>query len=151
MKKSLILLTVFTTISSCKVKEKPEFIGVNKIKIVESNRQFITLKANALFKNPNSIGGELQTDEIKVMINGNALATVSSEAFKVPAKNEFTIPLTAKIETKELIRDKNLSGLLGSLFSQKLEVQYIGDIKYKVLGFSHTYSIDKTESVKIKL
>jgi len=151
MKHTLILLTLALTVLSCSVKETPEFIRVSNIQVIETTSQHITLKADALFKNPNSIGGELQTDEIKVFVNGNDLATVSSEVFKVPAKAEFTIPLTTRIETKQLISDKNLSSLLGSFLNQSLDVQYKGDIKYKVLGFSHKYAIDKTETVKIKL
>ena len=35
--------------------------------------------------------------------------------------------------------------------SKKIKVQYKGQIKYKVFGFSHRYDVDKTENVKIKL
>lgn len=100
--------------------------------------------------NPNDIGGKLKTDEIKVFVNGNEMASVSTESFDVPAKKEFSIPLKANVPTDSLLSDKSLSSLLGSLLSKKIEVQYKGDIKYKVLGFSHTYTIDKTENVKIK-
>lgn len=151
MRQSIILLTLFLTIFSCKVKEKPEFISLRNIAVTDSNSKSITLKADALFKNPNAISGKLWTDEIKVFVNGNEMAIVSSEAFDVPSKSEFTIPLVAKIATKELISDKNLGGLLSSLLSQKLQIQYKGDIEYKVFGFSHKYSLDKTENIKIKL
>ena len=69
----------------------------------------------------------------------------------MPAKKDFTIPLTAKISTDSLYSNNNLGGLLGSLFSKKIKVQYKGDIKYKVFGFSHTYAVDKTEDIKLKL
>lgn len=151
MNRILILLTILTCFFSCKVTEKPEFIKVENIKILESTSKFITLKADAFFLNPNTIGGQLQTDGIRVIVNGNEIASVSSENFKVPAKKEFTIPLKAKIPTDSLFSNNNISSLLGSLFSKKMSVQYIGDIKYKILGFSHTYTLDKTEDVKIKL
>jgi len=150
MKKLLILSTLIVTFISCSVKQKPVFLRVENIKVSESTSKTITLTANALFMNPNDIGGKLKTDEIIVFVNGNEMASVSTEAFDVPAKKEFSIPLKANVPTDSLFSDKNLSGLLGSLFSKKIEVQYKGDIKYKVLGFSHTYAIDKTENVKIK-
>jgi len=78
------------------------------------------------------------------------MASVSTESFKVPAKKEFSIPLRADVPTDSLFSDKSLSGLLGSIFSKKLVVQYKGDIKYKVFGFSHAYAVDETEDVKIK-
>ncbi len=151
MKKTLILLTIFTCFFSCKVSEKPEFIKVENIKVSNTTPKFITLTADAYFLNPNNISGQLKTDGIKVIINDNELASVTSESFKVPAKKEFSIPLQAKIPTDSLLSNKNLSSLLGSFLNKKMKVQYLGDIKYKVLGFSHTYRVDKTEDVKIKL
>lgn len=151
MKKILLLLTISTALIGCSVNKKPEFLRVENIKVLESDSNSVTLTADAFFNNPNDVGGELQTDAIKVFVNDNELATVSSKSFKVPAKKEFSIPLKTTILTKELFNETNLGGLIGSLFSKKLKVQYKGDIKYKVLGFSHTYNIDKTEEVKIKL
>ncbi|MFK7780827.1 LEA type 2 family protein [Psychroserpens sp.] len=151
MKKLIILSTLIMTFVSCSVKEKPEFLRVENIKVLESTSKSITLTADAFFKNPNDVGGELKTDEIKVFVNGNEMASVSTESFNVPAKKEFSIPLRANIPTDSLFSNKSLSGLLGSILSKKLQVQYKGDIEYKVFGFSYTYAVDKTEDVKIKL
>lgn len=150
MKKLIILSTLVITFISCSVKEKPEFLRVENIKVLESTSKTITLTADALFMNPNDIGGALKTDGIKVIVNGNEMASVSTESFEVPAKKEFSIPLRADVPTDSLFSDKSLSGLLGSLLSKKIKVQYKGEIKYKVFGFSHTYAVDETEDVKIK-
>ncbi len=151
MKKLIILLTVFIGLTSCSVKEKPEFIGVQNIKVVDATSKYVNIKAEALFKNPNDIGGKLLTDGIKVLVNDVEMATIVSEEFEVPAKKEFIIPLQVGIPTDSLFSNQSIGGLLGSLFSKKVKVQYKGDIKYKVLGFSHKYHIDKLEDVKIKL
>ncbi|MGV6829230.1 MAG: LEA type 2 family protein [Flavobacteriales bacterium] len=135
----------------CKVKEKPEFIKIESIQVLNTTSQHITLQADALFNNPNHIGGTLSSEGIVVSINDVEMATVSSESFKVPAKKEFTIPLRVQIPTEKIVNKNNLKGLLNSLFSQKLKVQYKGIIKYKIIGFSHTYLVDETEDVKIKL
>jgi len=150
MNKLIILSTIFITLFSCSVNEKPQFIGLENIKVLESTSKFVTFTADAKFINPNDISGELKTDEIKVYVNNNEMATVSSESFKVPANKDFSIPLKTKVPTDSLFSNKNLSGLLGSLFSQEVKIQYKGDIKYKVFGFSHFYRIDQTEHVKIK-
>ena len=136
---------------SCTVNEAPEFIGIKNIKVVESSKTFMTIKGEGLFKNPNDIGGKLQADEIIVYVNGNEMATVTSDSFNVPAKEEFTIPLKVNIPTDSIFSNKNIGGLIGSLFSQKIEVKYQGKIKYKVFGFSHSYTVDETENIKIKL
>ncbi len=151
MKRLIILSTLLIAFVSCSVKEKPEFLRVENIKVLESTSQYVTLTADAFFNNPNDIGGKLQTEGIKVFVNNQEMATIISEEFKVPAKKEFSIPLKVNIPTDSLFSGKSIGGLLGSLLSQKMEVKYQGNIKYKVLGFSHTYKIDKTENVKIKL
>ena len=150
MKKLLILSTILIGFTSCSIKEKPEFLRVENIIISESSSNFITLTADAYFNNPNDVGGELKTDEIKVYVNDNEMANVSTESFKVPARKEFSIPLKALVSTDSIFSDKSLGGLLGSLLNQKMKVQYKGQIKYKVFGFSHTYNVDETENVKIK-
>lgn len=149
-KRILICLISFTTIA-CKVNEKPEFVRVENIQVSESTADHITLTADALFINPNDIGGELKTDAIMVLINDNEMANVSADSFEVPANEEFSIPLKANISRDSLFSNKSIGGLIGSLFSQDIKVQYKGDIKYKVLGFSYTYKVDKTERIKIKL
>lgn len=150
MKKLIILSTICILFISCSVNEKPQFIGLENIKVLESTSKHVTFTAEAKFINPNDIGGELQTDEIKVFVNDNEMASVSTESFEVPAKKEFSIPLKTKVPTDSIFSNKNLGGLIGSLFSKKIKVQYKGEIKYKVLGFSHYYTIDQTEDVKIK-
>ena len=151
MKKVIILSTILFTVLSCSVKEKPEFLRVENIKVLESNANSVTLTADAFFMNHNHVGGELKSDGIKVFVNDNEMATVSSESFKVPAKKEFSIPLKATIPADSIFSNKNIGDLISSLFSKKLRVQYKGDIKYKALGFTYTYEVDKTEDVKIKL
>ena len=103
MKKLIILLTVFIGLTSCSVKEKPEFIGVKNMKVVNATSKYVHIKAEALFKNPNDIGGKLLTDGIKVLVNDVEMATIVSEEFKVPAKKAFAIPLQAKVPVKKLL------------------------------------------------
>ncbi|MDG1041469.1 MAG: hypothetical protein P8O96_01315, partial [Flavobacteriaceae bacterium] len=57
---TILLLLALTT--SCAMKQKPEFIKVDNIKLIEANSKQITLSANAVFNNPNSVGGRLNTE-----------------------------------------------------------------------------------------
>lgn len=151
MKRIIIFSTILLSFFSCSINEKPEFININDVKVLESNSKFITISANAFFVNPNVISGELKTDSVKIFINDNEIASISTGSFEVPAKKEFSIPLTAKVPIDSLYSKENLGSLIGSLFSKKVKIQYKGDIKYKVFGFSHSYHVDETETIKIKL
>ena len=153
MKRIAYFVTIILIITSCSVKKKPIFLKVDDVKLISLRADTLHLGANAYFENPNDIGGKISTDEIKVLVNGTQLAQVSSEEFKVPANKEFSIPLKVVIPTKKVFENnKNgiLGGLLSSLLNQNLKVQFKGDLKYKVLGFSKVYPIDKTEEIKIK-
>lgn len=152
MKKSIIfILVICSLVFNCTFREKPQFIGIDNFKVLDSNIESITISADAEFSNPNDLGGTLQTDALKVFVNDKEIATFSSKEFKVPSKNTFKIPLTVSVATDSIIDKNNLSGLLGSLLSKKIKVQYKGDIKYKVLGYASIYKVDKTETLKIKL
>lgn len=150
MNRLIILSTISSLFFNCSIKEKPLFVNVDNIKVLESTSKSITLTADAHFLNPNDIGGKLKTDEIKVYVNDNEMASISTKSFDVPAKKEFSIPLKANIPTDSIFSNKNLGGLIGSLFSNKIKVQYKGDIIYKVFGFSYKYDVDETETIKIK-
>lgn len=150
--KKLLYFFVLAFILSCSINEKPIFIKVDDLKISSITADTIRLKAKAFFKNPNDIGGKLATDEIKVLIDGVEVAQVSSEEFKVPAREEFFIPLKVVVPAKKVFKNnKNgiLGGLLNSLLNKSVKVHFKGDLKYKVLGFSHVYIIDKVEEIKL--
>ncbi|MFD0991906.1 hypothetical protein [Tenacibaculum geojense] len=154
MKKLVYFLLLFTITWSCSVKKPPVFIKVDDIKVLSYKNDTIRLQANAYFKNENDIGGKIATDEIKVIINGAEVAQVSSDEFKVPARKNFFVPLKVVVPAKKVFENNKqnfLEGLLNSLLNKSVKVQFVGDIKYKVFGYSNIYPINQTEEIKIKL
>ena len=140
----------FTLLFNCSFTRKPEFVRLENIEVIDSNSKTITIRAEALFLNKNDVGGTLKTDDLKVYLNDLELASVISDEFDVPRRKNFTIPLTVKVATASLTSDKNLGSLLGSLLSQSLKLHYKGAIKYKIMGYSSTYTVDEIQDVKIK-
>ncbi|WP_047546945.1 LEA type 2 family protein [Psychroserpens sp. Hel_I_66] len=152
MRNFILLLTLNVVLLSCSVNEKPIFKGIEDVEVVESNSQMVTLKAMALFENPNDVGGNLQSEDIAIYVNDIKLAKLSSESFDVPARKEFIIPLKVDISTDSILKIRGteaIGTILNSLLNKEIKVQYKGDIIYKTLGFSYTYAIDETEMVKI--
>jgi hypothetical protein len=153
MKKGCYFVVLFLLMHSCSVKEYPVFIKVDNVKLIAVASDTIRLQVNAYFQNPNDVGGKISTDEIKVIINGAEVARVSSDEFKVPARNEFSIPLKVVIPSKRIFENnKNgiLGGLINSIFKKSIKVTFKGNLKYKVFGFSNTYPVDITKDLKIK-
>lgn len=151
IRRILFILVFFTTVFNCSVNEQPEFLGLENIKVVDSNIKNITVSADAHFLNPNDVGGILKTDDLKVFINGTEVAQFISEELEVPSKKDFKVPLTISISTDSIAHKNSINGLLSSLFYRELKVQYKGEIKYKIFGYSSTYDVDETQNVKIKL
>lgn len=153
MKKFILVFLTLILLSSCKINEKPEFLRVDKVDVVSANLNTISLEADAIFLNHNHLGGTLKTDNIDVYIDEHLIAKVSTEEFKVPAQNEFAVPLSVNFDTAKLLEDKE-GDLLGSLINQflnrKVLVQFKGDLVYRVAGYSSSYSINHVEEIEIK-
>lgn len=149
---TLLLLIVLTT--ACTIKQKPEFIKIDGIQLVDANSKTLTLKAEALFNNPNDVGGRLNTEGVNVFVNDILMGVVRAEEFKVPANKDFRVPLQIEVNTKDLLKkDQNgfLGGLLNSVLNRTLKVKYEGVIQFKAFSFSYSYPINKTETINIKL
>ena len=153
MKKAFSILMLCVFFFGCNIKKKPEFIGVENIVIAKASLDTINLKANAIFKNGNDLGGTLLTDEIKVFVDSTYVATVSSKAFKVPPRDEFTVPLFVKLPTSKLLQEGN-EGLFGTILKQvldnKMVVHFKGDLTYKLAGIAFDYPVDHSEEITIK-
>jgi len=153
MKNAISLLALLLLCFSCKLHKKPEFLRVENIEVVKANLKNVELKANAIFKNPNSLGGKLWTNDIKVFIDEKYIGTVTAEEFKVPAKKDFSIPLTVKFSASKIIKNNKgnlLSAILKQVLEKKVVVNFKGDLGYKVIGFTSNYAIDYTEEIVIK-
>ena len=151
MKKLVYFSILFLLISSCTLNKKPVFIKVANFEVVSIGSDTIRLKAVAFFKNPNDVGGSISSEGIRIVLNGAEIANVSSEEFEVPARAAFEIPLNVVIPTKKVIENNKsggVGGLMSSILNRSIKVQFKGNLKYKVLGFSNVYPIDKTEDIK---
>ncbi len=113
----------------------------------------ITLKADAIFNNPNSLQGTLSIEDIHVFVDNIDVGTISSQEFDVPAQSEFAIPLEGTFSLSK-IYEENKNTLLGSVLkviqTDSLDIQYKGIIRYHLGDFSYPYTIDKYKKVSLK-
>jgi hypothetical protein len=152
MKNKLYFLVLVLVLSSCSLQKEPVFIKVDNVKVLSIAADTIKLKAIAFFENPNNVGGSISTDEIKIYVNDTEVAKVFSEKLKVPAKDNFSIPMTAYIPTKNILSsNKNgvLGGLLNSLLTKKVKVRIKGNLHFSVFGFKKEFLVDKTQEIKL--
>jgi LEA14-like dessication related protein len=107
-----------------------------------------TLKANAVFFNPNNVKGKLKKIDVEIFVNGKKAAKVNQEFNTViPANSEFTIPLTVDLAMKELGLKDTILGMLGG---KKFEVRYAGFLKLSYKGFPIKVPVDYKDDVRIR-
>ncbi|MGB0896394.1 MAG: hypothetical protein ACPGU9_01100 [Flavobacteriaceae bacterium] len=150
MKQIAALLIIISMLSSC-VSKQIEYQGVDNINILSLSGQEITLSADAIFKNPNILGGKVIPDNIVVFIDDKEVTSVKSEEFRVPAKEEFSVPLEVTIPFDKIPGNKN-GGLLGAVLgsiNKAHKVTFKGVLYYRVAGFKSTYNINHTEDIKL--
>jgi len=107
-----------------------------------------TLKANAMFYNPNNTRMKLKHIDIDVFLKGKKVAEVDQKlALLIPAKGEFSIPLEVKLAMKELGFIDTLLGMIGG---KKMEIQYVGHLKLTYHGFPIRVPVDYKDEIKVK-
>ncbi|WP_299220686.1 hypothetical protein [uncultured Aquimarina sp.] len=152
MKKLLLLSTIFAVITSCSVSKKPEFKYVANIDVKNISMRNVTIKADAVFNNPNNLNGKLSVDDIHVFVDNIDVGTISSQEFDVPSKKEFTIPLEGTFSLSKIYKE-NKNNLLGSVLkmaqTDSLLIHYKGNIRYHLGNFSYPYKIDKEQKISL--
>ncbi len=153
MKKMLILLLI-ASIWSCTGPQEPVFLRLQDVKVTKISTRNITITGEALFHNPNAIGGTLVSTDIDVISNDVVIAQIAQEqATKLPTQAEFSIPLSFNTSPKELF-DKNGKGVLGgvinALLDRTVKLQYKGKVKFKIAGLPFETPIEFEEEVELK-
>lgn len=147
-------ILIFFAFTSCTLSEKPTFVSIEKIDLDKVSTDEITFNAAAIFKNPNSIGGKISSDVIDIYVDSIQVGQLFPSNFTVPAKKEFNIPLEGKISTGKILKQKNgdfLSNIMSIIKSQKVAITFKGDIQFKKGFLKHTYHINETNEISIKL
>lgn len=144
---SLVIVAVLFVFSSC---QKPgEKIVLRQIRdvVVDASTE-PTLKANAIFYNPNNIRGRLKRINVDIYVDGKKAARVDQKLKTlVPARSEFTVPLEVKLSIKELGFMDTLLGVLGG---KKFEVRYEGSLKLSRNGIPFRVPVKYKDEVRIR-
>lgn len=150
--KNTLLLILLLSFTACKVNKNPEFKSIKNVRINNYSISTISVSADLVFFNPNSIGGNLELTDLKIYSKNLLLTTIKSKTFKAPAKKEFTIPLTTEIRTSNLIKNrKDLMNLaMNAGLDMEIPLHYKGTIIYKLAGLKYNYPIDFETTVPLK-
>src|SRR5690606_11726606 len=140
-------LLVITLVTGChRPQEEIQLRTINDV-VVDATTD-LTLKANAVFYNPNKMRGKLKNIDVEIFVNGKKAANVKQKYNeKIPAQSEFTIPLQVNLAMKELGTLETLWGLIGG---KKFEVRYKGSIRLSYKGVPFSVPVEYKDDIRVR-
>lgn len=144
---TLLPLLLLLFVAGCKAPD--EDIVLRNIKdVVVDAHDDPTLKANAIFFNPNKVRGRLKKIDVAISVNGRRVGHVD-QGFNtvIPANGEFTVPLQVNLAMKELGFMDTLLGMVGG---KKMDIRYEGFLKLSYHGIPIKVPINHKDEIRIR-
>lgn len=151
----LSILCLFTLLfSACDSVDYPEFRKMENVKfksISFSGGPSVTLKADAIFFNPNPVGANVTEVDLDVYINGKKVTNIRQDVrAEMKSNSEFTLPLDFKVPLKEVFND--LKPSLGNLLKKrKIDYRMDGTLKVGVGSVEVAVPVDYAGEEEVRL
>ena len=144
---TLLAFTMTVLLAGCQ-KPKEDIVLKTIRDVVVDATSDPTLKANAIFYNPNNMQGKLRNIDVEIFVNGKKAANVKQDYnTKIPARAEFTVPLQVNLAMKELGTMETIWGVLGG---KKFEVRYLGSVRLSYKGVPFKVPVDYKDDVRVR-
>lgn len=149
MKKWVYVVLLGMAIAGCKGPEyPPEFRSVENLRLAEVNGNTAKLKGDAVFYNPNDEKMTLRAVDVDIWIEDKEIGKVTqNEKIKIPASEEFTVPLDAEVRIEDM---GIVSTLLNVLGGRKMKVRYEGHIKATMRGLPIKVPVEYDGEVRLR-
>ncbi len=152
--KNLSIVLVCLLMTACTLTEKPSFINVDDVRVIEAKAKMVSIDANLVFYNPNDLGVRLEKVSIKPIVNEVEMGEVNTiKDIHIESKGNFEVPVNFSFNPKAMWQEEKgaLIGTLINTFSNKpVKVQYKGVVTLEIAGVSFDVPIDHTEEVVLK-
>ncbi len=153
MRLYLSSIVISLLLIGCTVTEKPEFVTVRSLDVVNTSLENFTVEANIIFLNKNGVGGTLEAKDFHVLMDSIDIATVTSKPFHVPKKEKFELPLRAVIPFEKVFKDTKqnlLNAIMHVISKKKITLTYKGDIRYKLGVFHYDYPVAYKQEILLQ-
>ena len=153
MRKICYVLFLSLIVFSCTFTEQPNFIKIKNVRVQKANLSKVIINADALFENLNDIGGNLELNKLEVFANNIKVSNISTKKFKVPIKDNFSIPIKVSFSPKQIFDDHKKgfpSNIFKSIKNKQVTILYKGVITYSLGDFSYDYNINYSQKIALK-
>ena len=148
----LVGLVLMISVLSCTTTEEPVFQKMADVQVTNIQKGVVTVTAEAVYYNPNDVGGQLESTDIQLIANGVEAATVQQQ-FKteLKPKSEFRVPIEVQFPLEKVIQDKNnlISGALNALLKKQVEIEYAGKATVSFVGINIDLPIEYKQMIDI--
>jgi len=140
-------ILIAVTLVSCGPQEAVEFKQVKNVSFHASSDPRI--EGDVVFFNPNNMSMKLKKINIEIFVDGKKAAEINQNLkMRIPANDQFTVPIQAKLAVQE-------SGLLNTVFGmiggKRKEVHYKGFLKINYHGLPIRVPVDYKSEIRIKI
>jgi LEA14-like dessication related protein len=132
-------------LAGCAPKEQITLRAINIKEVTTSTNP--TIKADAIFFNPNSGRMRVKRIDIEVFIDGKKAASVDQHlSTLIKGNSEFTVPLEIQLNLKEVGFLDTILSLFGG---KKYDILFVGNMKVTVSGFPVNVPINHKDLLKL--
>ncbi len=134
--------------------QAPEFVKIDNCRLSEPDKNnMILCEVDVVLKNPNKVAAKLIFTDISVYSDNLKLATISQTSVTdIPANQQFSLPLSCKINLINVIGSQGLSGLLEKALSseKKIPLTFTGHCRVSVDGQVYRIPVNVSETIVLK-
>ena len=155
---SMKYLSVFGTLlllfASCSAPKAPDFKRVKNARVVKTSGKIYTITADAVYNNPNGIGGNLVAMEMDITVDDVLITHLSqTKSAVIQPETDFEVPITFDADITKLMGENKgfLKGMLDKLLKDKIDVNYKGHLEVQFLNKRFKVPVNYTEEVSVGL
>ncbi|CAD5248567.1 MULTISPECIES: LEA type 2 family protein [unclassified Imperialibacter] len=146
---NLIFCSIFFLGWSCKQAEPAELIRFQKLTFGPVVNNETQVRGEALLYNPNSFGVSIKEIQLQIEIESTKVASLREvKVVKAGAKKEFVVPFQGILVMADIQRIVEKDGL-AYLLGKKVPLQFTGEIKTSIAGWSSRYPVNVKEEVSL--
>lgn len=152
MKKIVYLFAVTLLAVGCSAPKAPDFKKVKNARVVKAQGNLYTVTADAVYHNPNSMGGNLVGMEMDITVDEVLVTHLSqTKSAVIQPETDFIVPITFDVDINKVMgEDKGfLKGMLDKLLKDKVDINYTGHLKVQFLSRQFEVPVNYTETMSI--
>lgn len=132
----------------------PSFIEFKKFQLSLKDQTHLQLTGFAVYNNPNPFGALLSRTEIQILIENAVVSKIDqTESIEIPAASDFDVPIDILLDLNLLSKDNRnvFDQAFKQILGNNLEVHYMGNIYFNLLGKEIAVPVDYKEKISVGL